>query len=242
MNVNVNQTLTVGACVVAILAMLSTLPIVVSSLSEHRANEVWDTRALLFTNAQDSFIDTAAPTLVAAKIPLQSLAPVMRDIAVLSDIEGLSREHVMAARENAEQKTCLSQAIYYEARSETLSGQKAVAEVVLNRVSSKHFPETICSVVYQGAQRKTGCQFSFTCDGSLDTAPTGKAWARAQTLAEHMLIGIHKPMTHRSTHYHTTDISPVWAPKLKSTRIVGSHAFYRFKNRREAASSVTAAP
>ena len=130
----------------------------------------------------------------------------------------------------AEQQ-CLAEAVYYEARSETRSGQKAVAEVVMNRVTSKHFPNSVCDVVYQGSERRTGCQFSFTCDGSMDINAYGKAWDRSIDVAEFMLSGGHVPMTDRSTHYHTLEVDPVWSGTMRMTRRVGSHVFYRFAPR-----------
>ncbi len=130
----------------------------------------------------------------------------------------------------AEQK-CLAEAVYYEARSETRSGQKAVAEVVMNRVTSKHYPNSVCGVVYQGSERRTGCQFSFTCDGSMDIKAYGKAWDRSVDVAEFVLSGGHIPMTNRSTHYHTLEVNPKWSKTLRMTRRVGSHVFYRFAPR-----------
>ncbi|MEE9347472.1 MAG: cell wall hydrolase [Robiginitomaculum sp.] len=172
------------------------------------------------------------------------LETALRDRASLGDIAALDYGMIDKAMRQSEDASCLARAVYYEARSETLAGQKAVAEVILNRVGSKHFPDTICGVVYQGSARKTGCQFSFTCDGSLDKSPRGKAWERSQTLATHMMIGAYRPMTARATHYHTTAIDPKWASKLKPTRTIGSHAFYKFKTRRELAAStqINAAP
>ncbi len=126
---------------------------------------------------------------------------------------------------------CLAEAVYYEARSETRSGQKAVAEVVMNRVDSKHFPDTVCGVVYEGSERSTGCQFSFTCDGSMDIAPKGKAWERSQDVAELVMNGGVLPFTGRATHYHTTAIKPNWSDNLRMTKRVGSHVFYRFAPR-----------
>lgn len=130
----------------------------------------------------------------------------------------------------AEQK-CLAEAVYYEARSETRSGQKAVAEVVMNRVASKHFPNSICGVVYEGSERQTGCQFSFTCDGSMDIAPYGKAWDRSIKVADFIQSGGHIPMTFKATHYHTLEVNPKWSSTMRMTRRVGSHVFYRFAPR-----------
>jgi spore germination cell wall hydrolase CwlJ-like protein len=130
-----------------------------------------------------------------------------------------------------EQHQCLSEAIYYEARSESLIGQKAVAEVILNRRRSKHFPDTICEVVFQGSDRKTGCQFSFTCDGSISGEIEEKNWKRSQNIAKLIMVGGVRPFTENSTHYHTVDISPPWINDLRPTRKIGSHMFYRFKFR-----------
>lgn len=130
-----------------------------------------------------------------------------------------------------EQHQCLSKAIYYEARSESLIGQKAVAEVILNRRRSKHFPDTICEVVFQGSERKTGCQFSFTCDGSISAEIEEKNWKRSQNIAKLIMVGGVRPFTENSTHYHTVDISPPWINDLRPTRKIGSHIFYRFKFR-----------
>jgi len=126
---------------------------------------------------------------------------------------------------------CMAEAIYYEARSETISGQRAVAEVIQNRIKSKHYPNTVCDVVYEGSERNTGCQFSFTCDGSMDIAPRGKAWERSLKVADYMMAGSHVPITNYATHYHTTEVSPAWSQTMRMTRKVGSHVFYRFAPR-----------
>ncbi|WP_430431717.1 cell wall hydrolase [Oceanicaulis sp.] len=138
-----------------------------------------------------------------------------------------------AARNAARERRCLAEAIYYEARSETLAGQMAVAEVVINRSRHRAYPNTICGVVYQGAERRTGCQFTFTCDGSMGSAPYGRGWDRAQNVADHALMGFARPVTNRATHYHTTAVDPHWNDSLVRTRRIGSHIFYRFPNRSE---------
>lgn len=136
---------------------------------------------------------------------------------------------------NAREHNCLSQAIYYEARGETQRGQVAVAEVVMNRVRSPVYPNTICEVVYQGSTRATGCQFTFTCDGSLGQRPRGRAWDRAQRVATAMMLGYHRPITQNATHYHTHEVNPIWNSGLVETTDIGSHVFYRFPNRAERA-------
>lgn len=129
---------------------------------------------------------------------------------------------------DARQHNCLSQAIYYEARGETQRGQIAVAEVIMNRVRSGYYPNSICGVVYQGSHRSTGCQFTFTCDGSLGQRPRGRAWDRAQRVATAMMMGYARPITQNATHYHTTAVNPVWSAGLVETTQIGVHKFYRF--------------
>jgi hypothetical protein len=133
------------------------------------------------------------------------------------------------------QHACLSQAIYYEARGETQRGQIAVAEVIMNRVRSGYYPSSVCGVVYQGSHRSTGCQFTFTCDGSLNHRPRGRAWDRAQRVATAVMLGYTRPITQGATHYHTHAVNPVWNSGLVETTSIESHVFYRFPNRSERA-------
>lgn len=123
---------------------------------------------------------------------------------------------------------CLTAAIYYEARSESDAGQRAVAQVVLNRVAHPAYPNTVCGVVYQGSERRTGCQFSFTCDGSLAKTPQRLFWQRAEGVARAALSGfVYRPIG-LATHYHTIAIHPYWAPSLTHVGTIGAHRFYRF--------------
>lgn len=145
----------------------------------------------------------------------------------------LESADVQIASTLAREKQCLSEAIFYEARSESRLGQFAVAEVIKNRVRSPAYPNTICGVVYQGSKRSTGCQFSFTCDGSMRRKPYGEAWREAQEIASLVLQGLAPKIVGQSTHYHTVDISPYWAPSLIQTGVVGAHVFYRLPNRAE---------
>lgn len=122
---------------------------------------------------------------------------------------------------------CLSQAIWYEAASESEAGQRAVAQVVLNRVAHRSWPGSVCGVVYEGSQRTTGCQFSFTCDGSLARRASGASWGRAQRIAADALSGsVYQPVGH-ATHYHTLWVNPYWAPSLDHVGTIGAHRFYR---------------
>lgn len=123
---------------------------------------------------------------------------------------------------------CLTQAVYYEAALEPRNGQEAVAQVVLNRVRDPNFPASVCGVVYQGAERVTGCQFSFTCDGSLARMPVAWAWNRAQDVAEAALGGFVADWVGTATHYHADYVHPWWAPTLTKVNQVGAHIFYRW--------------
>jgi len=123
---------------------------------------------------------------------------------------------------------CLTSAIYYEAATEPLDGQRAVAQVVLNRVRHPAYPNSVCGVVYQGMERRTGCQFTFTCDGSLARTPMASYWSRARTVAEAALAGsVYKPVGW-ATHYHTNWVVPYWSSSLVKAAIVGTHIFYRW--------------
>jgi hypothetical protein len=132
-------------------------------------------------------------------------------------------------RDIAASLQCLTAAVYYEARSEGFEGQRAVAQVVLNRARHPAFPRNICGVVYQGSQRRTGCQFSFTCDGSLRARRDPAAWARARKVAAAALAGsVYGPVGH-ATHYHADYVQPWWAESLHRAVSVGSHIFYRWR-------------
>lgn len=123
---------------------------------------------------------------------------------------------------------CLTAAIYYEAASEPDAGQRAVAQVVLNRVAHPAYPKTVCGVVYQGSERPTGCQFSFTCDGALARAPSRMFWLRAENVARQALGGFVYAPVGLATHYHTVAVHPYWADTLGYLGTIGAHRFYRF--------------
>ncbi|WP_054110493.1 cell wall hydrolase [Brevundimonas sp. AAP58] len=124
---------------------------------------------------------------------------------------------------------CLTQGIYYEAALESTEGQEAVAQVILNRVRDPNYPNTICGVVFEGAERVTGCQFSFTCDGSLAQQPVAWAWDRARIVAERALAGHVATEVGTATHYHADYVHPWWAPTLGKITQIGAHIFYRWK-------------
>jgi spore germination cell wall hydrolase CwlJ-like protein len=123
---------------------------------------------------------------------------------------------------------CMTAAIYYEAGFESGEGQRAVAQVVLNRLRHPAFPKTVCGVVFQGSERKSGCQFTFTCDGALARKPDEVAWARARKVAEAALGGAVMKKVGNATHYHADYVAPYWSPTLIKVAVVGQHIFYRW--------------
>lgn len=123
---------------------------------------------------------------------------------------------------------CMTEAVYYEAAREPVEGQRAVAQVILNRLRHPAYPNTVCGVVFQGHERRTGCQFSFTCDGSLGRAPVAPYWQNARRVAEESLAGyVHAPVGY-STHYHANYVVPYWASSLVKSANIGAHIFYRW--------------
>jgi spore germination cell wall hydrolase CwlJ-like protein len=135
----------------------------------------------------------------------------------------------MDAAERTLAVSCLADAIYYEAAFEPQEGQQAVAQVVLNRVRDSNFPDTVCGVVYQGWQRKTGCQFSFVCDGSLTRRPPeADQRAHAEGVAMQMLSGVTVQEVGTATHYHTDYVDPYWRPTLVEITQIGQHIFYKW--------------
>jgi spore germination cell wall hydrolase CwlJ-like protein len=123
---------------------------------------------------------------------------------------------------------CLTSAVYYEAGSQDVDGERAVAQVVLNRVRHPAFPSTVCGVVYEGSTRVTGCQFTFTCDGSMYRQPDADGWKRAYRIAEAALNGFVFAPVGYATHYHADYVVPYWASTLAKNTVVGAHIFYRW--------------
>jgi hypothetical protein len=124
--------------------------------------------------------------------------------------------------------TCLTAAIYYEAGNQGEEGEEAVAQVVLNRVRHPAFPASICGVVFQGSTQPSGCQFTFTCDGSLMRTPDRRNWAAAEEIADRALSGQVFAPVGLSTHYHADYVVPYWATSLAKTAQIGAHIFYHW--------------
>jgi spore germination cell wall hydrolase CwlJ-like protein len=137
----------------------------------------------------------------------------------------------MIAPDNLEsEKQCLAQAIYFEARSEPEEGQAAVAQVILNRMTSGLYPATICGVVYQNRRQYHGCQFSFACEGKTLRVREGESWAQATRIADDVLGGkTWLADVGDATHYHANYVKPRWARALTKMDVIGKHVFYRLK-------------
>jgi spore germination cell wall hydrolase CwlJ-like protein len=123
--------------------------------------------------------------------------------------------------------SCLTEALYFEARGESVKGQFAVAEVILNRKDSSRFPTSVCGVVRQGTGKRYQCQFTYTCDGHKEVIREPAAYQRAGKIAALMLKGANRALTKGATHYHTRAVNPRWARKFPRTTTIGVHHFYR---------------
>ena len=127
----------------------------------------------------------------------------------------------------ARARDCLAAAMIYEAGDDA-RGQQAVGQVVINRARHPAFPKSICGVVFQGSERVTGCQFTFTCDGALSRRYSDAAWQRARNNADLMLSGGTYPPVGLATHYHTDWVRPYWSDSLEKIAIVDTHLFFRW--------------
>ena len=122
---------------------------------------------------------------------------------------------------------CLTEALYFEARGETVKGQFAVAEVILNRLSSPSFPDTICGVINQGTGRKFACQFTYTCDGRAEVIRERKAYEMVGKVAKMVMNGMPRTLTDGATFYHTKAVRPRWSRVFEQTATIGFHHFYK---------------
>tara|TARA_R110001606_G_scaffold239423_1_gene387514 strand:+ start:43971 stop:45086 length:1116 start_codon:yes stop_codon:yes gene_type:complete len=155
----------------------------------------------------------------------------LRQVSLTSAVSAARPFRLGNALDESRDLECLTQAVYYEARGEGRDGMKAVAQVVLNRARHKAFPNSVCGVVFQGAARRSGCQFSFTCNGSMRRGVNPVAWNRARDVASKALSGSVFASVGNATHFHTTGVSPGWRNSLIRVNQVGSHLFYRFGGR-----------
>jgi spore germination cell wall hydrolase CwlJ-like protein len=165
-------------------------------------------------------------------------------IAPRPDLQGRSANSTIAPRSDerpnyaalidqdktAREERCLAEAIYFEARGESEEGQAAVAQVVLNRVSSGLYPTSVCSVVFQNRQRRNACQFSFACNGHALRITEPEPWAVAQRIAHDVTDGkTYNAEVGGATHYHANYVRPRWAKRLQKMDVIGNHIFYKLR-------------
>lgn len=179
------------------------------------ANEVPQPELLIFApvgKERALALNAAVAFVTSAKIPA-------RPFVFAGSIE--SRERAV---------DCLAAAMLFEAGDDP-GGQRAVAQVIVNRARHPAFPATVCGVVFQGSERRTGCQFTFTCDGALARVQTRKSWDAARLRASTVLDGQVDQAVGTATHYHTDWVWPVWSDSLDKIAQVGTHLFYRWHGR-----------
>ena len=172
----------------------------------------------------------AAPTLGLGQLAVEDAQRINALLPTDANV-GAAKPFILKAKNAAERDRavkCLANAIYYEAALEPELGQRAVAQVVLNRMNHPEFPKSVCGVVYQGWERQTGCQFSFTCDGSLLRGPMPDIYRRVEGYARQALAGHVVPEVGTSTFYHADYVLPYWAPTLSKVHTIGRHIFYRW--------------
>ncbi len=140
-----------------------------------------------------------------------------------------SREYLdgLPKAQGGDDLACLAEALYFEARGERIRGQFAVAEVILNRVDSRRYPNSVCGVVNQGTGKLNQCQFSYTCDGREEVIHERAAYERVAKIAQLMLKDGQRVLTAGATHYHTNAVNPRWARGFPRTATIGTHHFYR---------------
>ena len=139
----------------------------------------------------------------------------------------LSKLASLPVPKSNKQMSCLAEALYFEARGEPIKGQLAVGEVVLNRVEDPRYPDSICKVVNQGTGRRFACQFTYTCDGKLETVFERDAYAISLKISKILLTTHDRKLTEGSTHYHSNYVNPKWSKNFERITKFGRHIFYR---------------
>ena len=172
----------------------------------------------------------APPPLIMKPIAPEQALKVNAEIPLTSGPNPVASPFALSGNAAARTQAlnCLASAVYYEAGNQDEDGERAVAQVVLNRVRHPAFPSSVCGVVYEGSTRATGCQFTFTCDGSLNRQPDADGWRRATRIAEEALSGAVYAPVGWATHYHADYVVPYWASTMAKNAVVGAHLFYRW--------------
>ena len=228
--------LTLGAAALVVAAVAVGAVVSLSQPRPAHATIPGGTRSAVHPRLQPIVALVAAPQASPPVLALQQMTPeqaLAANLAIpVSTLPNPAAKPFSLAEaadeDRARAETCLAQAVYYEAGFEPLAGEQAVAQVVLNRLRHPVYPKTVCGVVFQGSEQKTGCQFTFTCDGALDRTPEPKAWARAVAVAQAALNGYVMKGVGEATHYHTQYVVPYWSPTLVKLTQIGQHIFYRW--------------
>ncbi|MBU2992791.1 cell wall hydrolase [Octadecabacter sp. 1_MG-2023] len=199
----------------------------IAALAPANADEVLAARLGALLGQERAAIQQVPDASLAA---LTSVPPAsVRNIPTAPDV--ITYDNAFLATQPAasggEQWRCLAEALYFEARGESVRGLFAVGEVIMNRVDSHRFPSTLCGVINQGTGRQYACQFTYTCDGAAEVIHEPAAWARVGKVARLLVDGAPRTLTDGATHYHTRAVNPRWARVFPRTTTIGSHHFYR---------------
>lgn len=165
-----------------------------------------------------------------AAMPLVMQQKVMREAGPNAPVPKVQEPTFLSGQTglaSGSEMKCLAEALYFEARGESLQGQVAVAEVILNRRDSGLYPDSVCAVVGQGGGRGGGCQFSYKCDGYADTIREKGAYVQVVKVAQAMLAGAPRALTGGAMYYHNGSVRPAWSRRFALTAKIGTHRFYR---------------
>lgn len=179
-----------------------------------------------------SFLILGVAPLVGGSMFAETLEQVFSPAPVAATVPEESVE--LATARLAAESQCLAEAMYHEARGEGVDGQKAVAEVVLQRTRSRQYGSTVCAVVFEGIEPgRLDCQFSFACDGSRNRPKEEGVWQQTKLLAERIMTGQVKlaDRTQQAIAYHSIEVTPFWSARMRKTVQIGNHVFYRFAPR-----------
>ncbi|MEN8840416.1 MAG: cell wall hydrolase [Octadecabacter sp.] len=199
----------------------------VGGMSAVQADEVLAARLGALLGQERTAIQQVSDARVAA---LTAVPPASaRNIPTAPDVITYDRTFLASqpAPSGGEQWRCLAEALYFEARGESVRGMFAVGEVIMNRVDSSRYPSTLCGVINQGTGRQFACQFTYTCDGAAEVIHEQAAWAKVGKVARLLMDGAPRQLTDGATHYHTRAVNPRWARVFPRTVTIGSHHFYR---------------
>ena len=188
-------------------------------------------------SANLSFVSNDAPQLhpvqtasleggMQLRLSLTSFGLPEPEIAPQDPYEKYASLSISNEKDYQKAKYCLAEAVYFESRDQPDKGQRAVAQVIINRVKSPHYPSTICGVIYQNAGHRNACQFSYTCDGKTERVTEHDAWTHAQKVAEQAIEGESHVNIGNALFYHADWVWPSWRHEMHRVGQIGEHIFY----------------